>query len=215
MRRKRFFVKRILSCALATIFLTDCFCTSEAHATELVERKEDVDIINNTCFAGTIAVVDNIMVTTPEELTTADNNISVVASSEEPAEPAAHRPSDDYSAEELNLMANIVWQESRGESRAGQVAVAEVILNRVASPSFPGTVTEVVSQNNQFSSYKIASRHGTADPYFVDLCINVINGDEHALNNPNVLYFKRYDGSKKFNKADFFTQIQNHAFYAI
>jgi spore germination cell wall hydrolase CwlJ-like protein len=39
-----------------------------------------------------------------------------------------------------------VYFEARGESLAGQVAVAEVILNRVDSPLYPGSVCGVIRQ---------------------------------------------------------------------
>lgn len=57
-------------------------------------------------------------------------------------------------AEDIELIARVVWQEARGESLAGQQAVVEVILNRVMSPLFPNTVYEVVYQENprQFDS---------------------------------------------------------------
>ena len=45
---------------------------------------------------------------------------------------------------DLTCLAENVYYESRGEPLAGQYAVAEVTMNRVASPSFPGTVCEVV-----------------------------------------------------------------------
>jgi len=46
------------------------------------------------------------------------------------------------------LALNIYW-EARAESRPGQVAVAEVTLNRVADPAFPDTVCAVVRQGEE------------------------------------------------------------------
>lgn len=42
-----------------------------------------------------------------------------------------------------------LYFEARGESLRGQFAVAEVILNRVDSPVYPGTVCAVVRQGSQ------------------------------------------------------------------
>jgi N-acetylmuramoyl-L-alanine amidase len=50
-----------------------------------------------------------------------------------------------------NLIAQLVTAEAKGESFAGKVAVAEVIINRVESDEFPNTVSGVVYQTNQFS----------------------------------------------------------------
>ena len=53
--------------------------------------------------------------------------------------------------EDLDLMAKIVYAESKGEPYEGKVAVASVILNRVLSPGFPNSVKEVIFQENAFS----------------------------------------------------------------
>jgi spore germination cell wall hydrolase CwlJ-like protein len=45
---------------------------------------------------------------------------------------------------DLACLARNVYHEARGEPFAGQVAVAEVTLNRVASRRFPGDVCDVV-----------------------------------------------------------------------
>jgi N-acetylmuramoyl-L-alanine amidase len=47
---------------------------------------------------------------------------------------------------ELRCLAQNVYYESRGEPLVGQYAVAEVTMNRVASPRFPGSVCEVVHE---------------------------------------------------------------------
>ncbi|MCZ8512306.1 spore cortex-lytic enzyme [Paenibacillus filicis] len=56
------------------------------------------------------------------------------------------------SQQDLNLMANAVNGEARGEPYIGQVAVAAVILNRVKSPSFPNTVSGVIFQPGAFTA---------------------------------------------------------------
>ncbi len=48
------------------------------------------------------------------------------------------------SEQDLNVMANAVYGEARGEPYEGQVAVAAVILNRVNSSQFPNTVHGVI-----------------------------------------------------------------------
>ncbi len=52
--------------------------------------------------------------------------------------------------DEIKLLARVVHGEARGEPYEGQVAVAAVILNRVASSNFPDTIEEVVYQEGQF-----------------------------------------------------------------
>lgn len=48
------------------------------------------------------------------------------------------------------LLAQLVSAEARGETFEGQVAVANVVLNRVRSPLFPNTVRGVIFQAGQF-----------------------------------------------------------------
>jgi spore germination cell wall hydrolase CwlJ-like protein len=52
---------------------------------------------------------------------------------------------------ELNCLAVGVYYESKGEPLAGQLAVANVILNRASSGRFPRSVCGVITQRGQFS----------------------------------------------------------------
>lgn len=56
-----------------------------------------------------------------------------------------------YSDADVELLAKVISAEARGESYEGQVAVGAVILNRVAHPSFPNSISGVVYQNGAFS----------------------------------------------------------------
>ncbi len=55
-------------------------------------------------------------------------------------------------ASEMDLLARMVWVESRGEPFEGQQAVAEVVLNRIAAGNFQDSVHDVVYAANQFKS---------------------------------------------------------------
>lgn len=57
-----------------------------------------------------------------------------------------------YSEKDLDLIANAVYGEARGEPYEGQVAVAAVILNRVEHPDFPNTISEVIFQPLAFTA---------------------------------------------------------------
>jgi len=46
-----------------------------------------------------------------------------------------------------------VYHEARGETRTEQIAVSQVVLNRVADPRWPDTPCKVITQNQQFSWY--------------------------------------------------------------
>lgn len=68
--------------------------------------------------------------------------------------PPAHKLGPDASkinpanldAAELECLALNIYHEARGEPEAGQVAVAQVVLNRVVDRRFPGTICAVVKQ---------------------------------------------------------------------
>lgn len=53
--------------------------------------------------------------------------------------------------EELNCIATAVYFESRGEPFEGQLAVAEVVMNRARSGRYPSSYCAVVKQPAQFS----------------------------------------------------------------
>ncbi len=54
-----------------------------------------------------------------------------------------------FSESDVQLLAKIISAESRGEPYQGQVAV--VIMNRIAHPSFPNTLSGVIYQDGAFS----------------------------------------------------------------
>lgn len=53
--------------------------------------------------------------------------------------------------EQEDCLAKAVYFEARGETLEGQLAVAQVVLNRAASGRYPPSVCEVVTQPAQFS----------------------------------------------------------------
>lgn len=61
-------------------------------------------------------------------------------------------PDIQLTYEEKVLLAKVVWTEARGETAEGQQAVAEVILNRLASDSFPNGLKDVLFADGQFRS---------------------------------------------------------------
>jgi len=56
--------------------------------------------------------------------------------------PAAAR-----SEKEIRCLATAIYFEARGEPERGQLAVAQVVLNRLKNPAYPSTICNVVYQN--------------------------------------------------------------------
>lgn len=67
-------------------------------------------------------------------------------STDEPVTMLASRGGRTFSPVELDLFARLVHAEAAGEPYEGQVAVAATVLNRLASPLYPNTLTAVINQ---------------------------------------------------------------------
>lgn len=65
--------------------------------------------------------------------------------------PAVNIPAG-FSENDIQLMANAVYGEARGEPYIGQVAIAAVIINRVNSAEFPNTVSGVIFEPRAFTA---------------------------------------------------------------
>lgn len=115
---------------------------------------------------------------------------------------------DTYSHD---LLARLVTAESRNEPFEGKVAVAEVVLNRIASNEFPNSLYEVIYQENQFQPV----RNGTINEHATDLAKQAV---DEALNGSNIaqdaLFFYNYQTaeSRWLDSLPTITQIGNHTF---
>jgi len=56
-------------------------------------------------------------------------------------------------SEAVMCLALAIYHEARGEPLVGQMAVAEVVMNRVAHPRWANEVCKVVKRRSQFSFY--------------------------------------------------------------
>ena len=74
------------------------------------------------------------------------------------------------------LLSKLVYAEARGESYKGQVAVAAVVLNRVASASFPNTISGVIYQSGAFSCVSNGSINNTPDSTAIRAALDALNG---------------------------------------
>jgi len=63
----------------------------------------------------------------------------------------ANEAGEETGDAEQECLANAVYFEARGEPLRGQLAVAEVVMNRAASGRFPASLCGVVAQPAQFS----------------------------------------------------------------
>jgi spore germination cell wall hydrolase CwlJ-like protein len=84
------------------------------------------------------------------------------ASTPADADAARNEAETKISERELDCMTKVILYEAGAEGRAGQVAVAQVVMNRATSGRFPKTVCGVVYQPGQFSSIRSYKAPGGA-----------------------------------------------------
>ncbi|RLL48188.1 spore cortex-lytic enzyme [Oceanobacillus piezotolerans] len=91
-----------------------------------------------------------------------------------------------YSQNDIQLMANAVYGEARGEPYEGQVAVAAVILNRVESSTFPNTVAGVIFEPRAFTAVADGQIWLTPNDRAREAVLDAINGWDPT---GNALYY--------------------------
>lgn len=116
---------------------------------------------------------------------------------------------------ELTCLASNVYHEARGEPEVGQVAVAQVTINRVASGRYPDSICETVHQRAQFSwtRGRVQEPSGKAWWQSVHVATRALYGGEP---NPvgNATHFHAPSVSPRWAQA--FHKIRtigNHTFY--
>lgn len=93
---------------------------------------------------------------------------------------------EGYTDNDINLMAQAVYGESRGEPYIGQVAIAAVILNRVQSPTFPNTVSGVIFEPRAFTAVTDGQIYMTPNDTAKKAVLDAINGQDPT---GNALYY--------------------------
>lgn len=108
--------------------------------------------------------------------------------------------------QERYLLACLIWGEARGENIYGQQAVAEVVLNRLASGQFGSTISQVIRGEGQFDSVAAGQLEKATPTQAQYQAIDRALFGNRILPE-NVYYFALYAG-----KADVYIQIGNHLF---
>ena len=112
------------------------------------------------------------------------------------------------SRQEYELLAALIQCEAGGESYIGQVAVGNVVMNRVESEQHPDTISEVIYAAGQFSpvrngSLKRTLSSGNVSASCRQAALEAIAGSEPV---GDKLYFRRVNGRSG-------QVIGNHVFY--
>lgn len=109
------------------------------------------------------------------------------------------------------LLSKLVYAEARGETYKGQVAVAAVVLNRVASASFPNTISGVIYQSGAFSCVSNGSINNTPDATAIRAALDALNGWDPT---GGCLYYynPKATGDQWIRTRTVKTVIGNHSF---
>lgn len=115
-----------------------------------------------------------------------------------PAEVVSEEIPDDsvgvsLSREDIELIALVTMAEAEGESEYGKRLVIDTILNRMDSPHYPDTVSEVIYQPGQFSSMW----NGRVDKCYVmdEICL-LVEEELQERKNYEVIFFTAGNYSK-------------------
>ncbi|MDE5411950.1 cell wall hydrolase [Alkalihalobacillus sp. MEB203] len=119
----------------------------------------------------------------PEEPVPAEETPDAPAGDEPNIEQAMNVPAG-FSDNDIQLMAQCVYAEARGEPYVGMVAVAAVILNRVNSEDFPNTISEVIYEPRAFEPVANGEIYNNPSEEARRAVMDAINGQDptgHAL----------------------------------
>jgi len=106
-----------------------------------------------------------------------------------------------------------MYFESIRSSRDGMIAVGSVVMNRVDSDEFPGTICGVVSQKNQFAPDVMTRQMDSrSSPLARAAALAVYNGERH----PNIAdaeYFHAEWYRASYNNIHYVLTTGGNAFY--
>ena len=118
-----------------------------------------------------------------------------------------------YNQNDLFWLSRVIYAESGNQSLEGQMAVGNVVMNRVAHPAYPNTVEGVLAQKNQFSTYKSgALANRTPTEKCVIAAKLVLDGGE-VTETEGALYFDSARSSWASRNRQYAATLGGHTFY--
>lgn len=116
--------------------------------------------------------------------------------------------------EETLCLAKIVHHESANQPREGQLAVAQVVMNRLASPRFPKSICAIALQPGQF--FNVHAYNPRQDHRW-DRAVEIALDARNGISAPVVgeaLFFHAAHAQPSFHRSrPRVTQIGHHVFY--
>ena len=116
-----------------------------------------------------------------------------------------------YNNDTLYWLSRIINAECGNQPLDGQLAVGNVIMNRLADPRFPDTIYEVLFQKNQFTPARTGSIMKEPNDASIIAAKLVMDGAQVV---PTALFFNRAGQACYASRTrDYVTTIGAHAFY--
>ncbi|MFC5469016.1 cell wall hydrolase [Cohnella suwonensis] len=112
---------------------------------------------------------------------------------------------EPYSKDDYTLLAKIIQVESGYESYEGQLAVANVVLNRVKDPRFPKSIKDVIYSGKQFP----AAHNGILQKSVPNA--SVLRAAKDALNGKNNVKDAVYFYDPRVSKGSFWSGLDTIA----
>lgn len=179
--------------------------TSEDTASTTEEKKATGSVEENKQTTQTTTEKLSTTQQTTTEATTQANNSSTIGSSS--------RTPVSLSDADINLMAAVMTLECGSESYEGQLAVANVILNRLQSGAWGNTISSVVYAANQFSVVSDSRLQGLIQNGAQASCIQAARDACAGNNNIGDLMSFRPARNVDTSTLGTYKQIGNHVFF--
>ena len=129
----------------------------------------------------------------------------------------AQPPQASYDEDALYWLSRVISAESRGEPLLGQIAVGNVVLNRVADSAFPNTIYGVIFDRQygyyQFQPVADGTIHSEPTGQSVLAAKLVLEGARVAGDSKYFFAPALSSGSWIVSSRTYYTTIGNHQFY--
>lgn len=202
----------IVSLAVGAIFMALAIHSAAMGAERVQDYNRLTPGSTYTTFAAELPTTAYLTLTqqAPEEKAT-EPELEAEAEAESTYESMIK--SRDWDGDDSERLMKIAMAEAESEGVEGKALVMLVVLNRVWSDDFPGTIEEVIFQPRQFSVVTEGGRYYTTEPdaECYEALELVLSGWDESY---GALYFESCAGSSWHSRnLEFLFELGNHKFY--
>jgi len=199
-------ITRLMSIALAGFALLAAGEAPQFSSTVLTVDSPAEQLAAQSPIKGDDSVADT------DETAAADIELAKPASLRTLVGQVSSLPSTPLNAE-AKCLATAVFFEARGEPLEGQLAVAQVILNRVASGKYAGSVCGVVYQPGQFTFTRRPVNTHSADWQTAAAIALIAQAERWLQVAPKAMSFHAARINVSWGNMQRVGRIGNHIFY--